>query len=167
MKPVLEIFTFFIAALGVTGLIAPQAFAQQNMMDCEIVVMAPIENISKDGVKDKGPVPIMATFMPANKFIFSVLDAKQGHLEAVGGYPIRALMCTRENVVPTQLDMKFVRTGIPLHLSQDFDSHKSALLSIRKLGGKYVHEYSGAKLSVANEEILQRRLRALNKAEEE
>ncbi len=64
--------------------------------------------------------------------------------------------------MPTEFDLKMIRTGIPLHLSQNFDSPDSSLLSIRKQDGAYTHTYNGPSLSTEDVEVLKLRLEKLN-----
>jgi len=112
-----------IYLLALTAFTSAPAQADDNIAACEVVVQQPIAPDS-DGVN----YPSIATFIPAAGFIFSVFDAEPGHMTSIKDKPIKALMCTRSNVVPTEFDLKLIRTDIPLYLSQNFDSPDSALL---------------------------------------
>ncbi len=140
---------YIFAALTVSLLLANPASADDNIANCEIVVQT---RIDKKEVGDKAPV--MATFMPATKFIFSVFDEKPGFLKQINGQPIRAVMCTRNSVIPTEFDLKIIRTSIPFYLSTDFDEQNSPFLAISKKDGKYVWDYSGPELSNDDKEAL-------------
>lgn len=179
-----------ISALTFTTLINAPAFADDNIAACEIVLMAPVLSPEIDAEAEAEteadpatggeeetleavfeaqpePRPMIATFLPADKFVFSVFDNEPGHLSEVDGAPIRALMCTRTNVLPTEFDEKIIRTNISLHLSQNFDSPDSALLSIRTKDGKYDYEYAGPDLSAEDKTSLKSYLKRLNTQDEE
>ncbi len=144
--------------------------ADDNIAACEIVIMQAVtdpdekETDAMQTELTEQSVPMMATFLPADDFIYSVFGGKNGHLTEVDGKPIRAIMCTRSSVIPTEFDEKLIQTGIPLHLSQNFDSPDSALMSINKQDGKFVHNYSGDPLSADDKEMLQLRLKHVNTA---
>ncbi|HHI88523.1 MAG TPA: hypothetical protein ENK01_01100 [Hellea balneolensis] len=118
------------------------AVADDNIADCEIVVQ---KKLDPSEIGDKSPV--LASFMPAAKFIFSVFDSEPGFIKEVNGNPIRAIMCTRSSVIPTEFDLKIIRTDIPFYLSTDFDKQDSPFLAIAKKDGKYVYDYAGPDLS--------------------
>lgn len=150
-----------IPALLIATASAMPAFADDNIANCEIVVQQPVlEN-------DTGAeAPMIATFLPAGDFVFSVFDGEDGHLQEVDGKIIRALMCVRTNLIPTEFDVKLAGTGVPLYLSQDFDSKQSALMSVYKKGENYVYDYTGPDLSGDDKDIIKLRLEALNNAQD-
>ena len=156
MKHIKVLSALCIAA----GLIELPALAGDNIANCEIVVQQPIESGTE---KQSAQI---ATFLPAGDFIFSVFDAEPEHLSEVDGKPIRAIMCTRSSVVPSEFDLKIIRTGIPLYLSPDFDAKKSPFLGISKIDGKYVYDYIGPDLSKDELELLTIRMKALNNAKD-
>ncbi|PHR92952.1 MAG: hypothetical protein COA69_06430 [Robiginitomaculum sp.] len=141
------------------------AFAD-DMSACEIVLMRSLSVSETQASTGSEQEPVLASFLPADKFVFSVFDAQPGHLEEVDGKPIRALMCTRAHVIPTEFDVKLIRTDIPFHISQDYDSAQSGLLSIRKENGHYVHTYSGPELSDDDKAVLKLRMNKLNGEDE-
>ena len=137
------------------------AFADDNIANCEIVVQQPVLE------DDTGAeAPMIATFLPAGDFVFSVFDGEDGHLQEVGGKTIRALMCVRTNLIPTEFDVKLAGTGVPLYLSQNFDSKESALMSLYKKGDNFVYDYTGPDLSGEDKDVIKLRLEALNNAED-
>ncbi len=150
---------YVIPTLLLAGLISLPAQADDNIANCEIVVQQSVE----EGATENSAQ--IATFMPAGDFIFSVFGAKS-HLTEVDGKPIRAVMCARGSVVPSEFDLKMIRTGIPLYLSQDFDAKDSALMSISKTGKGYVYDYSGPDMSADDLELLKLRMKALNDVED-
>ena len=87
-------------------------------MDCEVIVPKS---------KQAG-----ANFLPARKFIFSVFSGNS--LKEIDGAPIKALLCIRQNIMPTQFDLKFAKTGVALYLSPDFGKAGAPLLSVYKEG---------------------------------
>lgn len=158
------IFTSILAA----SVISAPAIADDNIAACEIVFMRPIiepsQNPSPDLMDEPMPAdtPMVAQFLPAGEFIFSVFDETSAVLTEIDGQKIRAVMCVRSNVMPTEFDLKMIRTGIPLHLSQNFDSPDSSLLSIRRQDGVYAYTYNGPGLSTEDLEVLKLRLEKLN-----
>jgi hypothetical protein len=84
----------------------------------------------------------------------------------VEGKPIRAVMCTRTSVVPSEFDLELIRTGIPFYLSPDFDSQDSAFLGVRKTEDGYAYSYAGPDLSEDDTNLLELRIKALNNAED-
>ena len=148
---------YVLPAILLSTLIGTPALADDNIANCEIIVQQALEaDVSEDSAQ-------IATFMPAGDFIFSVFGA-QSHITEVDGKPIRAVMCTRGSVVPSEFDLKMIRTGIPLYLSQDFDAKDSALLGISKTSKGYVYEYAGPDMSADDLDLLKLRMKALNHA---
>jgi hypothetical protein len=141
------------------GLVSIPALADDNIANCEIVVQQSVES---DAAEDSAQI---ATFMPAGDFIFSVFGAKP-HMTEVDGKPIRAVMCKRSSLVPSEFDLKMIRTGIPLYLSQDFDAKDSALMSISKTDKGYAYDYAGPDMSADALELLKLRMKALNDAKD-
>lgn len=148
-----------IPALLLASMITIPAQADDNIANCEIVVQ---QSVEADAAENSAQI---ATFMPAGDFIFSVFGAKP-HLTEVDGKPIRAVMCTRGSLVPSEFDLKMIRTGIPLYLSQDFDAQDSALMSISKTDKGYDYDYSGPDMSADNLALLKLRMKALNNAKD-
>ena len=168
MKPVL------LGALAL-ALVAPlQATAEDNIAACEIVVLKRVDlskvKKSEDSLEETENVewddgeaaPLISTFIPAHDFIASVFDDEPGHITDVNGQLIKALMCKRRYLIPTEFDLRLIRTGIPLYLSQDFDSTESDMMTVFHNGNQYLHKYSGSELSEAEIEILQYRMKMLN-----
>ncbi len=122
---------FALYAACIASLNPISAFAQNNLMDCEVIVPKS---------KQAG-----ANFLPARKFIFSVFSGNS--LKEIDGAPIKALLCTRQNIMPTQFDIKFAQTGVSLYLSPDFDKVGAPLLSVYKEGEEYIYQYAGLPLS--------------------
>lgn len=139
--------------------VSAPAIADDNIANCEIVVL---QAIDPEAEKEAAQTAI---FLPAGDFIFSVFGTKP-HMDEVDGKPIRAVMCTRTSVVPSEFDLKMIRTGIPFYLSPDFDSKDSAFLGVSKSGDVYTHSYAGPELSAGDTDLLKLRMKALNDAED-
>ncbi len=154
----MKIHLCLITGIFAAGFMSAPAMADDNIAACEIVVMRPV--IANEA--SEADTPMVARFYPAEEFIFSVFASDTGPIREVDGQPIRAVMCTRNNVIPTEFDLKIIRTDIPLHLSQNFDSPDSSLMSIRKQDGVYIYTYAGAELSTEDMEVLKIRLDKLN-----
>lgn len=159
----------FIKSIIVTsfiiGSIQSPAYADDNIAACEIVVQKPVLPPEEQKESDTETAPMIATFIPAEDFVFSVFDGEDGHLTEVEGNPIQALMCTRKSLIPTEFDLRLIETRIPLYLSQNFDSKDSDLMAVYFKDGKYEYQYSGNELSEDNLEILDVRMTALNISE--
>ena len=161
----------FVKTISVLGLFvsasAVSAWADDNIAACEIVVQQPVMSSDEKKETDTETTPMIATFIPAEDFVYSVFDGEDGHLTEVDGHPIQALMCKRQYLVPTEFDLRLVETHIPLYLSQDFDSKDSDLMAVYFKEGKYEYQYSGKDLNADSLEILDVRMTTLNVQEEE
>ena len=155
-----------LAAVLATGLMATNAIADDNIAACEIVVQQPV--VSNDEAETDSAeaglegTPMIATFIPAGEFVYSVFDEEPGHMTEVHGHPIQAIMCKRRYLVPTEFDLRLIETRIPLYLSQDFDSTSSDLMAVFFKDDKFRYEYSGKDLGSEAQEILEYRMEYLN-----
>lgn len=139
---------FLIGAL-LLSLSAP-AFAD-NIADCEVVLMEKIEQEDSDGVTE------IASFRPAIDFIASAYDDETEVLRDIDGLAIRAVMCKRRSVVPSESDFPIVATGTPFMISQNFDSAETGLTTIFFKNGEFRSSYKGPELSAEiNAEIVSR-----------
>jgi len=144
-------FKFIAILVGFAVLTPAASFGQDANANCEIVLMP------NDGQIEDGQ------FVDAGAFIESVYDGNDdGHMLMFGDLPIRAVMCTRENLVPTMRDLPLLKTGLPLSLSQDFDSSTSGLLTLYDAGADFKAEYSGPPLSPEDEKRLRDTLEIFN-----
>ncbi|MGB0906129.1 MAG: hypothetical protein ACPGVT_01455 [Maricaulaceae bacterium] len=116
--------------------------------DCELIVMNPAKSDSQEAIL------AAAEYHSAEAFLKSVYDADKDTIMTVEEKPIRAVMCTRENVVPTLRDLPLIQTGLPLSLSQDFNATDSSLLTLYDDGKDYKADYSGPALSKPDEKNL-------------
>ena len=187
---------YLISSLLLAALVNFPAYADENIANCEIVVQQAVEmvdvgapkvneteseteaktEIAKDDENRNPEQQIskvdsagaqIATFLPAADFIFSVFDAKEGHISEIDGQPIRAIMCTRSSVIPTEFDLKIIRTRIPFYLSPDFDAKDSALMAINSTNQGYIYDYIGPGLSKDETELLKLRMALFNQQEDE
>lgn len=167
-----------LASFLITGTISFKASADDNIAACEIVVQQPVispdeeksedqSNNSSEAADASSGSPMIATFIPADDFVFSVFDSEEGHLKEIDGKPIQALMCKRSYLVPTEFDLRLIETHIPLYLSQDFDSKDSDLMAVFFKDDKYHYQYSGHELSEDNVKILELRMDKLNTTDKE
>ncbi|HFB55317.1 MAG TPA: hypothetical protein ENJ46_05280 [Hellea balneolensis] len=149
-----------------------RAWADDNIADCELVVQKPIplaetspERDTETAAKPEQKQALIATFLPAYDFIYSVFDGEEGHIRDIDGQEIKALMCKRADIIPSMFDVKLIETGIPFYLSQDFDSATSALIAITKKDDKFVVDYVGTPLSSDDQDRLDFVMKNLNGAE--
>lgn len=141
------------------ALLAMPAFAEdapserpENLSDCEVVMMRYIPDEGGNGGMD------ISTHGPADDYIASVYDDEDGHLTKMRGDRIRALLCQRDDLLPTEEDFPILATGIPFVLSQNFDSTDTDSLTMfwRKTYFDYI--YKGHPLSDDAESQLKTRL---------
>lgn len=151
MKPLSRILPAVLALIAF-GQTAQAADAP----DCQILIMEPLE------VKDAPGEAMVASYFPAAEFIDSVQDDAPDHLSEVNGQKIRALMCTRNDVLPAESDYDFLGTGIPFVLSQDFDSPDTDSLTLYWKDGQIEHVYKGEPLSEEGQVTLDTRLAAFS-----
>lgn len=136
------------AALSLCALLTPAAFAQSA--ECEIVLM-PAGGAPEDG-----------SFADASAFLETVYDGEKGVMRAAGDLPIRSVMCRRDDLIPTMRDLPILKTGLPLSLSQDFESTTSGLLTLFDAGADFKAEYTGPPLSPEEQKRLRSTLEIFN-----
>ena len=170
--------TILVASLLVIGATPITVFADDNIAACEIVVQQPVfspdeKEKEKENGKDKGEettkaadenshAPMIATFIPAEDFVYSVFDGEDGHMTEVDGHSIQAVMCKRRYLVPTEFDLRLIETRIPLYLSQNFDSPDSDLMAVYYKDEEFQYQYTGSDLPEDSLEILKVRMATLN-----
>jgi len=125
----------FTTALLSLGLISVTAIAQAQTSKCELVTMETINTAESIGA---------AQFHDGTDFIERLYAGEDISDKTINGTPIRAILCQREDLLPTMRDLPLIKTGLPLSLSQDFDSPNSGLLMVMDNGTDYVAEYSGS-----------------------
>ena len=110
------------------------ASAQAQTSNCELVTMETISAAESIGA---------AKFHDASDFIARLYKGEDTLDKTVNGQPVRAVLCQRDSLLPTLRDLPLIKTGLPLSLSQDFDSPNSGLLMIMDTGESYAAEYTG------------------------
>ena len=135
--------------------ISAPAFAD-NIADCEVVLMEKIDQKDNEGVTE------IASFRPAIDFIASAYDDETEILREIDGLPIRALMCKRSTIVPSEGDFPIVATGTPFMISQNFDSTESGLTTIYFKDGAFHSTYKGPELSEETQAELDNRIALFN-----
>ncbi|MEL6687280.1 MAG: hypothetical protein AAFP97_06645 [Pseudomonadota bacterium] len=123
----------FIIALA-TALLPLSAVANIHE-GCEIVIV-------KEVVDSDGGRMTVAAYKSAADFIKAAKsDAKSVSLEDDGA-PIRGVICVRNDLVPAKADYAILATGVPLSLSQNFDSADSDILTVYFENGQFTHRYT-------------------------
>jgi len=130
---------------------APAAWAD-NVAHCEALIMQAIP--SEDGLGEAR----IASYRPAVDFLMSLYDEEEGHLAKINGYPIRAIMCRRNDVIPSESDYKILETGLPFVLSQNFDSSDTDSLTVYWKEDTLDYVYKGHPLSEEAQDTLEIRL---------
>ena len=141
MKYIKSLFTVSFMMLA-----AQAAWAEEQ--SCEVIVVADVEGESQEALL------AASKFLPADDFIQSVYDDEDGHMTTVDDLPIRAVMCRRDNIIPTLRDAPLLQTGLSLSLSQNFDSADSGLLTVYDDGKAFKSQYSGPPLTETQEAAL-------------
>jgi len=129
-----------LCLLGAFILPAPFA-AADNIADCEVLIAERIEDEATGGSA------LISSYRPAAAFISSVYDEDPGHIREIDGHKIRALLCQRRRAIPTLRDYPLLETGIPLTLSQNFDSALSDVVIVQFKDGAFQSTYTGPGLS--------------------
>ena len=127
-----------------------------NIAGCEIVLMEQIKQEDNEGVTE------IASFRPATDFIASIYDDATEVLREIDGLPIRALMCKRRSVVPSETDFPIIATGTPFMISQNFDSNETGLTTIYFKNGAFRSTYNGPDLLAETNAEMTARLAAFN-----
>lgn len=128
-----------------------------DMSACEILL---VQVMPAENVETEAPSIL---FRSAENFVNSVQDSLIGHITQVDGHNIQALMCERNDIIPTSSDYPFVATGIPFVLSQDFDSTDTDSLTLFWKDDKVEHVYKGYPISEEAQAILDTRLAGFTK----
>lgn len=120
------------------GLIAATlpASVLANVHDtCEIVIV-------KEVVDADGGRMTVAAYKPASDFIKGAKKNAKTVTLSDEGNPIRGVICTRNDLVPVDADYSILATGVPLSLSQDFDSADSDILTVYFDNGAFTYRYT-------------------------
>jgi len=112
----------------------------EDTENCEVVLMEEIAQEDREGTMK------IASFRPAVGFLDSVYNDEIDVLREIDELPIRTVMCQRENIIPSLRDFSILATGIPLSLSQNFDSTASGLMTIYFKNGRFHYTYKGPDL---------------------
>lgn len=139
---------FMLLATPVSAEDAPR----EGFEDCEILLMEVIAD------KDVNGRTQVATYLPAADFVKSVFDEKVDPILAIDDNPIVALLCQRNDVIPTEADYAPMSTGVAFILSQDFDSSDTDSLTVYWKDDAFQHVYKGYPLSDESQSILDARL---------
>jgi hypothetical protein len=127
-----------------------------NIAGCEVVLMEKIKQEDNEGVTE------IASFRPAADFIASAYNEETEVLREIDGLPIRAIMCKRHSIVPSESDFPIVATGTPFMISQNFDSNETGLTTIYFKDGEFRSSYKGPELSADKETEMKMRLAGFN-----
>lgn len=110
-----------------------------NFENCEALIMDYVE----DEDRPEGGL-VVATYRSAEGYIESVSDPAKTPITEIDDRPINAILCRRNDLVPTDADYALVSTGIPLALSQDFDTTDSDSLTVFLKDGEFQYKYASA-----------------------
>lgn len=121
--------------LATALLVIPSTSLASGLKKCEVVV-------SNEVVDAEGGRMTVASYQSADPFLSGVFDPKVPLTLKVDGSLIRGIICVRNDLVPTEQDYAVLATGIPLSLSQDFDSADSDILTIYFRAGAFSHKYT-------------------------
>lgn len=148
MKPLL---------IGLMAALFPMSAMANIHEGCEIVIV-------KEVVDAEGGRMTVAAYQGADDFIKAAKkDAKTATLTD-DGTPIRGVICVRNDLVPAKADYSILATGIPLSLSQDFDSADSDILTVYFEEGEFTYRYtSDYPMSPEFEQTLSKTLAAFTK----
>ena len=130
----------------------PGLATADNIAACEVAVVDVVEG--EGGARGE-----VVAFRDATAFIAAAVDAAEDPeaetLVELDGFEVRALLCERASVVPSESDRVLLATGVPLSLSVDFDSLDAATVTIAQDGEGGLRLLKGDGLSAADMEGLQ------------
>jgi len=139
-------------ALGLLIGTTPTAWAD-NVAHCEILLTQTIADADGNGEAQ------IASYRPAVNFLSSLYDEdKDSHMTEVDNFPIQAVLCRRNDVIPAKADYNILATGIPFILSQDFDQSETDILTAYWKDGAFKYDYKGFPLSDEAQKVLVKRL---------
>jgi len=139
------------AALGLTLSMASAAWAG-NVAHCEVLIVQVVAN--DDGTGEAQ----IATYSPATNFLASLYDEEDGHITTINMQPIQAVLCRRNDIIPSESDYEIMATGIPFILSQDFDSSETDSLTLYWKDDAFEYVYKGDPLPNDGQAILDSRV---------
>lgn len=128
-----------------------------NVAHCEALIMQVVP--SEDGLSEAQ----IASYRPAVGFLASLYDEEDGYLSQIDGFPIRAIMCRRNDVIPSAADYPILATGLPFVLSQDFDRSDTDSLTVFWKEDALDYVYKGHPLSDESQKVLDARLEDFSK----
>lgn len=135
---------FWIVIIGLMVCFQQTAWAQSEP-NCELLVMEPIIEAGQPTDKE------MVAYHPADKFLESVYDDKDGFIGKVNGRPIKGVLCKRYFLTPTLRDFQIVATGIPMAISEDFDRPESSLVMLYFADGIFQYSHRGRDLTASQQ----------------
>lgn len=143
-----------LLALSALSFAAP-AYAD-NIAKCELVLLEEIKDESGQGGAQ------VASYRDASDFLADVYSGNEVSRK-IDQFDIRAVMCTRNDVIASKADFKILATGIPFVLSQNFDTPDSDLITYYFKDGKFRYIHKGPGMSDESSADLKARLAAFNK----
>ena len=130
---------------------SPAAWAG-NVAHCEVLLIQTVTDDASTGSFQ------ISSYRPAANFIASVHDDDPAYQTEIDGLKIKALLCRRNAIVPSEEDYPMMATGIPFVLSQDFDRADTDSLTIFWKDGAFDYVYKGHPLSDEAQNSLDARL---------
>ena len=121
--------------IGLAVALLPMSVVANIHDSCEIVIV-------KEVVDGDGGRMSVAAYKPATDFIKAAKKEAKSVNMSDDGSPIRGVICVRNDLVPADEDYAILATGIPLSLSQDFDSADSDILTVYFDEGQFNHRYT-------------------------
>ncbi len=119
-----------IAALALAAVLLPSHAFAGNIAQCEAVISAFVEDEAGGGAD-------ISSFRDPADFFVGVYDDEAEVVTEIDGFPIRAIICERRELMPDEDDYAILATGVMLSLSQQFDSKSSDMLSIVWYDGRF------------------------------
>jgi len=156
---------FAASLLSMTAFIAAPHAVADNIADCEIVLMETIETDAVEDESGNGSIQV-ASYRPAADFIASAYSDEEETISDIDGLAIRALLCSRKDIIISETDFKLLATGIPFVLSQNFDNTESDLMTYFFKDGTFQYSHKGKDLSEEKLLALTARLDDFNERED-
>lgn len=129
-----------IAYILLLALGCVSAQAQTSSTNCELLLISADESVP--------------SYAKADSVIEDIYAGTEEKPRRYAGQNIKAIACTRVDIIPTLRDLPLIKTGLPLALSTDFDAPGAVLLLIKDDGKAYIAESSGQALDAAAQKSL-------------
>ena len=123
--------------LALAAALLPVPALAGNIAKCEAVISAFVEDENGGGAD-------ISSFRDPTDFFMGIYDEDTEPVTEIGGFPIRAIICERRDLMPDEDDYAILASGVMLSLSQAFDSKQSDMLTVKWIDGRFRWQWKSA-----------------------